>query len=204
MIDAFGVVDDVLLQAVQGIIDLITAPGLINLDFADVRSVMKDAGPALIGLGRGSGEHRATDAARQAIASPLLEASIEGARGILFNVSGPADLRLGEVRLAADEIREHADDDANIIFGASFSESLGEDVLVTLIATGLNGNGHAPATQAEAPSGAPGAEAAVEKRPRKRAASKAMAPLPVEPVAPAAEVAAVATASAEAVTPSPR
>ena len=134
MVDAFGVVDDVLLQAVQGIIDLIRAPGLINLDFADIRSVMKDAGPALIGLGRGSGEHRATDAARQAIASPLLEASIEGARGILFNVSGPADLRLSEVRQAADEIRERADADANIIFGASFSESLGDDVLVTLIA----------------------------------------------------------------------
>ena len=137
MIDAFGVVDDVLLQAVQGIIDLITAPGLINLDFADVRSVMKDAGPALIGLGRGRGENRATDAARQAIASPLLEASIEGARGILFNVSGPSDLRLREVRLAADAIRERADPEANVIFGASFSESLGEDVLITLIATGL-------------------------------------------------------------------
>ena len=137
MIDAFGVVDDVLLKAVQGIIDLITAPGLINLDFADVRSVMKDAGPALIGLGRGRGENRATDAARQAIASPLLEASIEGARGILFNVSGPSDLRLREVRLAADAIRERADPEANVIFGASFSESLGEDVLITLIATGL-------------------------------------------------------------------
>jgi cell division protein FtsZ len=137
MIDAFGVVDDVLLQAVQGIIDLITAPGLINLDFADVRSVMKDAGPALIGLGRGRGENRATDAARQAIASPLLEASIEGARGILFNVSGPSDLRLREVRLAADAIRERADPEANVIFGASFSPSLGEDVLITLIATGL-------------------------------------------------------------------
>ena len=137
MIDAFGVVDDVLLQAVQGIIDLITAPGLINLDFADVRSVMKDAGPALIGLGRGTGEHRATDAARQAIASPLLEASIDGARGILFNVSGPADLRLREVRQAADTIREHADPDANVIFGASFNDSLDGDVLITLIATGL-------------------------------------------------------------------
>ena len=137
MIDAFGVVDDVLLQAVQGIIDLITAPGLINLDFADVRSVMQDAGPALIGLGRGTGEHRATDAARQAIASPLLEASIEGARGILFNVSGPADLRLREVREAAEVIRERADPEANVIFGASFSESLEGDVLITLIATGL-------------------------------------------------------------------
>ena len=137
MIDAFGVVDDVLHQAVQGIIDLITAPGLINLDFADVRSVMQDAGPALIGLGRGTGEHRATDAARQAIASPLLEASIDGARGILFNVSGPPDLRLREVRQAAEVIRERADPDANVIFGASFSDSLDGDVLVTLIATGL-------------------------------------------------------------------
>ncbi len=137
MIDAFGVVDDVLRQAVQGIIDLITAPGLINLDFADVRSVMQDAGPALIGLGRGTGEHRATDAARQAIASPLLEASIEGARGILFNVSGPRDLRLREVRQAAEVIRERADPDANVIFGASFNDSLEGDVLVTLIATGL-------------------------------------------------------------------
>ncbi len=137
MIDAFGVVDDVLHQAVQGIIDLITAPGLINLDFADVRSVMQDAGPALIGLGRGTGEHRATDAARQAIASPLLEASIDGARGILFNVSGPPDLRLSEVRQAAEVIREGADPDANVIFGASFSDSLEGDVLVTLIATGL-------------------------------------------------------------------
>ena len=138
MIDAFGVVDDVLLQAVQGIIDLITAPGLINLDFADVRSVMQNAGPALIGLGRGTGEHRATDAARRAIASPLLEASIEGARGILFNVSGPADLRLREVRAAAEAIRERADPEANVIFGASFSEARGEDVLITLIATGLS------------------------------------------------------------------
>ncbi len=125
VIDAFHVVDDVLLQAVQGIIDLITAPGLINLDFADIRSVMQDAGPALIGLGRGTGEHRALDAARQAVSSPLLEASIDGAHGILFNVSGPADLRLSEVRQAADTIRERADPDANIIFGASFSDSLG-------------------------------------------------------------------------------
>ncbi len=142
MIDAFGHVDDILLQAVQGIIDLITAPGLINLDFADIRSVMTDAGPALIGLGRGRGEQRAADAARHAIASPLLEASIEGARGILFNVSGPADLRLREIRQAADAIREHADPDANVIFGASFNEALGEDVLITLIATGLNKHDH--------------------------------------------------------------
>jgi cell division protein FtsZ len=140
MLAAFRVVDDVLLQAAQGIIDLVTAPGLINLDFADVRSVMQDAGPALIGVGRGAGEHRAVAAARQAIASPLLEERIEGARGLLFNVTGPADLGLGEVRAAADEIRARADTDANVIFGASFDESLGGDVLVTLIATGLSGN----------------------------------------------------------------
>jgi cell division protein FtsZ len=151
MIEAFGVVDDVLLQAVQGIITLITAPGVINLDFADVRSVMKDAGPALIGLGVGTGENRATDAARQAINSPLLEASIDGARGILFNVAGPSDLRLGEVRRAADEIRGRADLDANVIFGASLSDSLDGDVLVTLIATGLNGHERteAPAVEPE-------------------------------------------------------
>ena len=153
VVEAFAAVDDVLLHAVEGIIDLINAPGLINLDFADVRAIMKDAGPALIGLGRGTGEQRAAEAARRAIASPLLEARFEGAHGILFNVAGPVDLRLAEVRLAADEIRNHADRDANIIFGASFSESLGEDVLVTLIATGLNG--HEPAD---------------EKRPAKRAA----------------------------------
>jgi len=187
VVDAFGVVDDVLLHAVQGIIDVIQAPGLINLDFADVRSVMKDAGPALIGIGRGSGEHRATDAARQAIASPLLEASFEGARGILFNVSGPADLRLGEVRLAADEIRGHADLDANIIFGASFSESLGEDVLVTLIATGLNGHEHAPA-RAPAPFVDVAAPIAETKTPLKRPGRAPREAAPADAAPPAAEV----------------
>jgi cell division protein FtsZ len=175
--EAFGAVDDVLLRAVEGIIDLTNAPGLINLDFADVRSVMKDAGPALIGIGRGSGEHRASEAARQAIASPLLEARFEGARGILFNISGPAGLRLGEVREAADEIRKHADSDANIIFGASFSKALGDEVLVTLMATGLNGHEHAD-------------EAPAAKRPPKRAA-RAEKSAPAEPAiasAPAPEV----------------
>jgi cell division protein FtsZ len=189
MIDAFGVVDDVLLQAVQGIIDLITAPGLINLDFADVRSVMQDAGPALIGLGRGTGEHRATDAARQAIASPLLEASIEGARGILFNVSGPTDLRLREVRGAAEAIREHADPEANVIFGASFTESLGQDVLITLIATGLSTQAQTaprPAEAQPADSVSPVVEPppdAPAPRPPKRPA-RAVTELPVEQAAP--------------------
>lgn len=197
LIDAFRAVDDVLLQAVQGIIDLIAAPGLINLDFADIRSVMKDAGPALIGLGRGTGEHRATDAARQAIASPLLEASIEGARGILFNVSGPADLRLREVRLAADEIRERADVDANVIFGASFSESVGEDVLITLIATGLNEHERTQTPPVEAPSNADPPPTAEAKRPPKRSARTVKEASGVDAVASAAEV------SDEAPQPSP-
>ena len=137
MVDAFRIVDDVLLEAVRGIIDLLTGSGLINLDFADVRSVMNDAGPVLIGLGRGSGENRAIDAAREAVSSPLLEASIDGAREILFNVSGPADLRLREVRVAADEIRASADPDANVIFGASLNRPAGEEVVITLIATGM-------------------------------------------------------------------
>jgi len=137
---AFQAVDDVLLHAVRGIIELITAPGVINLDFADIRSVMADAGPALIGLGHGSGPDRTIEAARQAIDSPLLEADMEGARGILFNVAGPPDLRLGEVRAAAEEVRRRADPEANIIFGTSVRRSPGDDVLITLIATGLAGH----------------------------------------------------------------
>ena len=137
MLDAFKAVDDVLLQAVRSIIDLLSGPGLINLDFADVRTIMQGAGPALIGLGRGSGENRALDAARQAIASPLLEGKMQGAGGILFHVSGPPDLKLREVRLAAEEIRTNADPDAYIIFGASLNRRAGDEVLITLIATAL-------------------------------------------------------------------
>jgi cell division protein FtsZ len=139
-LEAFRVVDEVLLQAAEGIIDLLNTPGLINLDFADVRAVVQDAGPALIGIGRGFGPDRAIDAARQAISSPLLEASIKGARGILFHVSGPPDLRLREVRLAADEIRAAADPRANVIFGANLSGDDDDEVLITLIATGLDPN----------------------------------------------------------------
>jgi cell division protein FtsZ len=152
MLDAFRVVDDVLLAAVQGILDLLSGTGLINLDFADVRAVMQGAGPALIGMGRGVGENRALDAARQAIASPLLEADIQGARSILFNVSGPADLQMREVRAAADEIRANADPDANVIFGASLGRRAGDEVLITLIATGLEWpEGSAPPIRAAEP-----------------------------------------------------
>jgi cell division protein FtsZ len=137
-LEAFRVVDEVLLQAAEGIIHLLHTPGLINLDFADVRAVVQNAGPALIGIGRGFGPERAVAAARQAVSSPLLEARMRGAHGILFHVAGPADLRLNEVRLAADEIRAAADPHANVIFGASLSGAVDDEVVITLIATGLD------------------------------------------------------------------
>jgi len=136
-LDAFRTVDDVLRQGVQGIIDVVATPGLINLDFADVRAIMQDAGPALIGFGRAGGEQRALLAAQQAMSSPLLEASFGGARGILFNLVGSSDVRLAEVTEAAEAIRSAADPEANVIFGASFDDRLGDEVSVTLIAVGL-------------------------------------------------------------------
>ena len=139
ILDSFKVVDDVLRQGVQGISDIITMPGLINLDFADVRAIMKDAGSALMGIGRGSGDNRALDAARAAIASPLLEVNINGAQGILFNITGSSNLSLYEVTEAAEEIRASADPEANIIFGTSFNERLGDEVMITVIATGFDG-----------------------------------------------------------------
>ena len=139
IVDAFRVVDDVLRQGVAGISDIITVPGLINLDFADVRTIMKDAGSALMGIGRASGDNRALDAARQAVASPLLEINISGAQGILFNICGSSNLTLWEVTEAAEEIRAAADPEANIIFGTSFNERLGEEVMITVIATGFDG-----------------------------------------------------------------
>ncbi|HEY8869566.1 MAG TPA: cell division protein FtsZ, partial [Candidatus Limnocylindrales bacterium] len=140
MLDAFRVVDDVLRQGVQGISDIITMPGLINLDFADVRTIMKDAGSALMGIGRASGENRAVDAARMATASPLLEVNISGAQGILFNICGSSSLSLYEVTEAAEEIRAAADPEANIIFGTTFNERLGDEVMITVIATGFDGS----------------------------------------------------------------
>jgi cell division GTPase FtsZ len=138
IVDAFRVVDDVLRQGVQGISDLITVPGLINLDFADVRTIMKEAGSALMGIGRGSGENRAQDAARQAIASPLLEISIAGAQGVLFNITGGPGLGLFEVDEAAQIIKETADPEANIIFGTVIDERMGDEVTITVIATGFD------------------------------------------------------------------
>ncbi len=137
--DSFKVADDVLRQAVQGISDLITVPGLINLDFADVKAIMAGMGLALMGAGRASGENRAVEATQQAISSPLLEeATIEGAKGVLINITGGSDLTLYEVNEASSIIREAADDDANIIFGAVIDETLRDEMRITVIATGFD------------------------------------------------------------------
>ncbi len=138
MVEAFAVADDVLRQGVQGISDLITVPGLINLDFADVRTIMTNAGSALMGIGQASGEDRAVKAAEQAISSPLLEASIEGAKGVLLSLTGSSSMGLFEVNEAAEIISQAADPDANVIFGAVIDESLGDAVRVTVIATGFD------------------------------------------------------------------
>lgn len=138
LMEAFKVADDVLRQGVQGISDLITVHGLINLDFADVKTVMSNAGSALMGIGRASGENRAVQAAAQAIDSPLLEVSIDGARGILFNVIGGNDLSMHEINTAAETITAAADPDANIIFGATISPELDGEVIITVVATGFD------------------------------------------------------------------
>lgn len=146
ILDAFRVADGVLGQGVQGVSDLIVMPGLINVDFADVRTIMTDAGSALMGIGRSSGEHRAEEAAKAAISSPLLELDIQGARGILFNIIGGPDLTMHEVDLAAKIIAEAADPDANIIFGATIDDSMVDQLRITVIATGFEG--HRPSPEA--------------------------------------------------------
>src|ERR1700710_98675 len=152
VLDAFKQADQVLLQGVSGITDLITTPGLINLDFADVKSVMSNAGSALMGIGRANGEDRAVVAAEMAVSSPLLEASIEGAHGVLLSISGGSDLGLFEVSAAADLIQGAAHEDANIIFGTVIDDALGDEVRVTVIAAGFEGG--------QPPRGQPGARRA--------------------------------------------
>ena len=137
IIEAFKMADDVLRQGVQGISDLIAIPGLVNLDFADVKTIMLNTGMAHMGIGRASGENRAEDAAKQAIQSPLLETSIEGARGVIINITGGTNLGLHEVNTAAELVQRSVDPEANIIFGAVIDESLDEDIVITVIATGF-------------------------------------------------------------------
>jgi cell division protein FtsZ len=149
MLDAFREADNVLRQGVQGITDLITIPGLINLDFADVRTIMQDAGSALMGIGTSNGENRAAEAARIAISSPLIEENVEGATGILLNMTGGRDLGLFEVNEAAEIVREAASPDANIIFGAVIDEAQGDEIRVTVIATGFDHGRARPRSAAE-------------------------------------------------------
>jgi cell division protein FtsZ len=141
MVDAFRLADDVLLQGVGGITDLIQTPGLINVDFADVKSVMWGAGTAVMGIGRGTGENRAGQAADKAMSSPMVESSMEGARGVLLSIAGPGDMTLSEVNTAATAVAEHCDPDANVIFGATVDDSMGGEMRVTVIAAGFGGAG---------------------------------------------------------------
>jgi cell division protein FtsZ len=142
IVDAFRMADDILRQGVQGITDLITVPGIVNLDFADVRAIMSDAGSALMGIGTASGENRAAEAAHTAVSSPLLESSIEGATGILLNITGPPDMGLFEVNEAAEVVTSAADQNANVIFGAVIDDAVKDEVRVTVIATGFGPQAH--------------------------------------------------------------
>ncbi|MFT4395113.1 cell division protein FtsZ [Gordonia lacunae] len=152
LMDAFRSADEVLLNGVQGITDLITTPGLINVDFADVKGVMSDAGSALMGIGSARGEERARKAAESAINSPLLEASMEGARGVLISIAGGSDLGLFEIHNAATQVQEAAHEDANIIFGTVIDDNLGDEVRVTVIAAGFDGG--SPKKRADVPAAA--------------------------------------------------
>jgi len=158
MVEAFRVADDVLRQGVQGVSDLITLPGLINLDFADVRTIMSDAGPALLGIGMGRGDKRALEAAQQAVASPLLETSMDGARKILLSITAGTDLSLFEVNDAAKAVSAAAHPDANIIFGAMVDEKLEDEVWVTVVATGYTDAPRRPRAPLEEPAGEPRVE----------------------------------------------
>jgi cell division protein FtsZ len=197
MEDSFRIADDVLRQAVQGVSDVITVPGIINLDFADVRSIMKEAGSALMGIGRASGENRARAAAELAILSPLLELDIQGATGVLVNVAASSTVTLYEVNEAINHITERADPEANIIFGTSLDETLADEVQITVIATGFAGNARSQSSSAalqrsEYPYG--GADDAT---PRWGATTEATAPsfsaAPVAGAAPAAQPSATPT-----------
>ncbi|WP_375341749.1 cell division protein FtsZ [Patulibacter defluvii] len=182
MVDAFKVADDILRQGVQGISELVTVPGLINLDFADVRTIMADRGAALLGIGHGTGESRAIQAAERAVSSPLLETSMDGAKAILLSITGGGDLSLWEINEAAETIREAAHPEANIIFGAMVDEKLGDEVWVTVVATGYDRQPHLEPEQPErrrvrAPEGEPRVER------RAPAPREAYAPPRREPVA---------------------
>jgi cell division protein FtsZ len=162
MKEAFRIADDILRQGVQGITTLITEPGLVNLDFADVRTIMRDAGSALMGIGSASGEGRAAAAATAAVSSPLLETTLDGATGVLLNITGGSNVGLFEVNEAAEVVTGHADPTANVIFGAVIDETMGDEVRVTVIATGFGGRPRR--RRVEAPVAAGAAAPATERR----------------------------------------
>ncbi len=166
LLEAFRVADSVLSQGVQGISDLITVPGLINVDFADVKTIMNSAGSALMGIGTGVGENRAVTAARSAIASPLLEISMDGARGVLFNITGGSDLTMSEVDEAAKIIASAADPDANIIFGATIDESMHDQIKIAVIATGFDRTRQTLKGFVSSPTGQASNEKKNEERPK--------------------------------------
>ncbi|MBD0330154.1 MAG: cell division protein FtsZ [Thermoleophilia bacterium] len=168
IVDAFRLADDVLRQGVQGITDLITVPGLVNLDFADVKTIMRDAGSALMGIGVAGGENRAVEAAQTAVSSPLLEESIDGATGILLNVTGGPDIGLFEVNEAAEVVTAAADQNANVIFGAVVDESLTDEVRVTVIATGFGARRRPRREPTTAVAGAPAAASRERERQAER------------------------------------
>ena len=181
MVNAFEIADDVLQQAVQSISDLIKDTGFINLDFADVTAVMKDAGMAHMGVGRAAGKNKAEDAAKMAISSPLLETSINGARGVLINVTGSMDIGLEEVETAANLVQEAANPEANIIFGATFDESLEDEIRVTVIATGFDENQTIPFPHMQEQEKEPAAPAVPDQQPPAEEVAA-----PAEPAAPEA------------------
>ncbi|HWI21746.1 MAG TPA: cell division protein FtsZ [Baekduia sp.] len=168
MLDAFAVADDVLRQGVQGVTELVTLPGIINLDFADVKTIMSRSGPALLGIGMGNGEHRAIDAAAQAVASPLLDTNVDGARSILLSITGGENLSLWEVNQAAKAVKEAAHPDANIIFGANVDEKLEDQVWVTVVATNFGNASPGARALAEEPRGARRVADVVAQQPAKR------------------------------------
>jgi len=199
VLDAFRSADEVLRSGVQGITDLITTPGLINLDFADVKSVMKDAGSALMGIGSARGEDRSVAAAELAISSPLLEASIEGAYGVLLSVSGGSDLGLFEIHEAANLVSEAAHPDANIIFGAVIDDALGDEVRVTVIAAGFEGGAPKKKEERSARRAESSGLATKRREPANGAARRPAAGTPAEPPTAAGD-----DGASEAPAPAPR
>lgn len=180
MLEAFREADNVLRQGVQGISDLIATPGLINLDFADVKTIMSDKGSALMGIGIASGENRAVEAAKKAISSPLLETSIDGAKGVIMNITGGTNLSLYEVQEAADIVQLASDEEVNMIFGSVINDNLNDEIIVTVIATGFSDDFIAPKPQAIRPSSGARQQAATQQAPQQAVQPRAQEPVQQE------------------------